>query len=68
MNKSLIDPRTHQDWLRPHSIEWYAQLGKMKGQYSYPWNSTIAQPNGETIFIEEVSQLVRNKKVLDIGC
>ncbi|WP_081949393.1 class I SAM-dependent methyltransferase [Paenibacillus durus] len=68
MNKSLLDPRTHPDWLRPHSIEWYAQLGKMKGQYSYPWSSTISQPNGETIFTEKVSQVVRNKKVLDIGC
>ncbi|SCW80367.1 23S rRNA (guanine745-N1)-methyltransferase [Paenibacillus tianmuensis] len=68
MNASLLDPRIHPDWLRPHSIEWYAQLGRIKGQYSFSWHSTIAEPNAEAIFAEEVSQAVRGRKVLDIGC
>lgn len=68
MNESLLDPRSHPDWLRPHSIEWYAQLGKLKGTYSYSWRSAITEPNAEAMFAEEVSQAVRGKKVLDIGC
>lgn len=68
MSKPLLDPQTHRDWLSPHSIEWYAQLGRLTGQYSYPWNATLTEPNGESQFTEEVSQMVRNKKVLDIGC
>lgn len=68
MQPKLTDPMTHTDWLSPHSFAWYAQLGKLQGEYSYPWNSTMTEPNGETIFTEEVSQMVRNKKVLDVGC
>ncbi|MFB0845240.1 class I SAM-dependent methyltransferase [Paenibacillus oleatilyticus] len=68
MNESLVDPRNHPDWLRPHSIEWYAQLGKLQGQYSFSWHSTITEPNAEALFAEEVARAVRGKKVLDIGC
>ncbi|TLS50815.1 class I SAM-dependent methyltransferase [Paenibacillus antri] len=66
--KELANPRTHKDWLPPHSLAWYAQLGKMTGQYRLPWNLTISGPNAEAIFEEEVSSMVRNKIVLDIGC
>ncbi|PUA39791.1 SAM-dependent methyltransferase [Paenibacillus elgii] len=68
MNESLVDPRIHPEWLRPHSIEWYAQLGRLQGQYSFSWHSTIAEPNAEALFADEVSQAVQDKKVLDIGC
>ncbi|WP_309122584.1 class I SAM-dependent methyltransferase [Paenibacillus sp.] len=66
--KKLANPRTHKDWLPPHSLEWYAQLGRNTGQYQLPWHSTIAGPNAEAIFEEEVSSMVRNNIVLDIGC
>lgn len=68
MSVIMFNPKTHKDWVRPHSIEWYAQLGRLTGEYSYPWQSTIAEPNGELIFTREVSQMVPGKKVLDIGC
>jgi SAM-dependent methyltransferase len=64
----LMDPTTHKDWLLPHSKEWYAQLGNMYGKYSYQWNSTLTESNGETIFDEGVLQVAKNKKVLDVGC
>lgn len=64
----LIDPTRHPEWLVPHTFEWYQQLGEQKSAYIYPWNSTLEKPNGESIFDEEVFQMVRNKKVLDVGC
>lgn len=64
----LINPRTHRDWLTPHSFGWYAQLGKLTGQYSLPWNSTAPEPDAEALFEEEVARMVENKKVIDIGC
>jgi 2-polyprenyl-3-methyl-5-hydroxy-6-metoxy-1,4-benzoquinol methylase len=64
----IINPATHEDWLRPHSIDWYAQLGKQSGQFAYPWNTTMLEPNGESLFVEEVAKSVPGKKVLDIGC
>lgn len=68
MNRKLSDPRLHPDWLRPHSIEWYGQLGRLAGQFAYPWNSTLEEPNGETLFAAVIEQVVRDKNVLDIGC
>lgn len=68
MSDRLYDPRTHSDWLSPHSIEWYAHLGEATGQYSYPWGATMTEPNGETMFEQEVTAMVTNKTVLDIGC
>lgn len=68
MSKPLIDPKTHKDWVSPHSHAWYAQLARLTGKYSYSWNSTLTEPNGESIFTDEVSQMVRGKRVLDIGC
>jgi 23S rRNA (guanine745-N1)-methyltransferase len=68
MSQKLFNPKTHEDWVRPHSIEWYAQLGRLTGQYSFPWKSTKTEPNGELIFTGEVSRMVPGKKVLDIGC
>ncbi|MGM0876777.1 MAG: class I SAM-dependent methyltransferase [Bacillota bacterium] len=64
----LIDPSNHSDWLAPHSIEWYKQLGKLQGKYTYSWNSTLTEPNGESIFDEVVTHTIKNKKVLDVGC
>ncbi|MCE5168215.1 class I SAM-dependent methyltransferase [Paenibacillus profundus] len=68
MYPKLSDPKTHKDWLSPHSFAWYAQIGKLTGKYSYSWNSMITEPNGEALFTNEVSQMVRNKIVLDVGC
>jgi SAM-dependent methyltransferase len=64
----LLDPSKHPDWLEPHSIEWYEQLGELYRKYEYPWNSLLTKPNGESIFDEEVFSMIQGKKVLDVGC
>jgi SAM-dependent methyltransferase len=66
--KKIIDPSVHPDWLKPHSLEWYQQLAVLHGKYLYPWNSILENPNGESIFDNEVLRMVHDKKVLDIGC
>ena len=65
---ALIDPTTLADWLPPHSIEWYKQLSHTQAKYTYPWNSSLSEPNGESKFDTEVLQNIANKKVLDVGC
>ncbi len=65
---SLIDPTKFSEWLSPHSIEWYEQLSHLQGKYLYSWESTLSEPNGESIFDQVILQLIRNKKVLDVGC
>ncbi|MEK3766209.1 MULTISPECIES: class I SAM-dependent methyltransferase [unclassified Solibacillus] len=65
---SLTDPTTISSWLRPHSIEWYQQLSDIQGKYTYSWESTLSEPNGDSIFDEEVTKIITNKKVLDVGC
>jgi SAM-dependent methyltransferase len=64
----LTDPTTLAHWLQPHSIEWYKQLSDLQGNYSYPWESTFSEPNGESLFDQEVTEMIANKKVLDVGC
>jgi 23S rRNA (guanine745-N1)-methyltransferase len=64
----LYDPSTHPDWIAPHSLAWYAQLGSAGGRYAYTWESTLPTPNGETIFEDELAALVPGKAVLDVGC
>lgn len=64
----LNNPTTLSDWVTPHSIEWYEQLSALQRVYKYNWNSTITIPNGESVFDEEVMRLIKNKKVLDVGC
>ncbi|WP_088070881.1 class I SAM-dependent methyltransferase [Gottfriedia luciferensis] len=64
----LLDPTLIEEWLTPHSIEWYEQLGKLYGEYSYPWRSTVMEPNGESIFNKEVFLMIKDQKVLDVGC
>ncbi|PYF08933.1 class I SAM-dependent methyltransferase [Ureibacillus chungkukjangi] len=64
----LIDPTTLAGWLMPHSLEWYKQLSVQEGKYVYPWNSTHTEPNGESIFDREVTNMIPGKKVLDVGC
>ncbi|MDQ0974554.1 2-polyprenyl-3-methyl-5-hydroxy-6-metoxy-1,4-benzoquinol methylase [Neobacillus niacini] len=64
----LLDPTTLPEWLPPHSLQWYEQLGRLEGKYQYSWKSTYTNPNGESIFDEEVASVIRNKKVLDVGC
>ncbi|GED67775.1 hypothetical protein BRE01_14770 [Brevibacillus reuszeri] len=68
MNPPLSNPQNHPDWIAPHSLRWYAQLANQTGEYVYPWRSTIVEPNGESLFTQEVARMVKNKKVLDIGC
>ena len=60
------DPTTISGWLKPHSIEWYKQLSDIQDKYIYSWNSTLTEPNGESIFDEEVHKMIANKKVLKI--
>jgi len=64
----LFDPTTLEKWLSPHSVEWYNQLSQLQDKYTYPWESTFVEPNGETIFDKEVHEQAVNKRVLDIGC
>ncbi len=64
----LTDPRTLEGWIPPHSLEWYKQLSLVAGDYRYSWKSKLAEPNGESIFDQEVIQMVQGKKVLDVGC
>lgn len=64
----FIDPSTLSEWVAPHSIEWYKQLGEIQSKYTYSWNSQLIEPNGESIFDEEVIRNIKNKKVLDVGC
>ncbi|WP_456278999.1 class I SAM-dependent methyltransferase [Bacillus sp. AK128] len=64
----LLNPTTLANWLPPHSIEWYKQISNLQGKYTYPWNSTLTEPNGESIFDKEVVQSIVDKKVLDVGC
>lgn len=64
----LIDPTTISEWLPPHSLKWYKQLSALTNEYKYSWNSTHTEPNGESIFDQEVLQKFKNKKVLDVGC
>ncbi|WP_103109163.1 class I SAM-dependent methyltransferase [Brevibacillus reuszeri] len=68
MNPPLTNPKNHPDWIAPHSLNWYAQLASLSAEYVYPWRSTVAEPNGESLFTQEVAYMVQNKKVLDIGC
>ncbi|WP_316572753.1 methyltransferase domain-containing protein [Neobacillus sp. YIM B06451] len=64
----LTDPAALSDWLPPHSMEWYKHIGNQEGKYRYTWSSSISEPNGETVFDAEVLKMVKDKKVLDIGC
>lgn len=64
----LNNPTTFSEWLTPHSIEWYQQLSELQGVYKYTWDSTITGPTGESNFDEEVTKMIKNKKVLDVGC
>lgn len=64
----LNNPTTFSEWLTPHSIDWYQQLSELQRVYKYTWDSTITKPSGESIFDEEVTRMITNKKVLDVGC
>lgn len=64
----LADPRTHPDWLAPHSFAWYARLGQAVGNYAYPWKSAVFGPDAEKLFETEVSGMVAGREVLDVGC
>lgn len=65
---TLTNPTTLPHWLQPHSLAWHKQLSELQHTYHYDWNSTLTAPNGETIFDEEVLQMITDKKVLDVGC
>lgn len=69
--KSIIfqDPSQHPEWVRPHSGEWYTQLGAEDGGYKYPWKSEFDEPTAETLFTEKISSyLLNDSRLLDIGC
>ncbi|WP_042471779.1 methyltransferase domain-containing protein [Bacillus ndiopicus] len=65
---TLHNPTTFSNWLAPHSLEWYEQLGILQQRYEYSWASSLTEPNGESIFDELVAQSIVDKKVLDVGC
>ena len=64
----LVDPSKHPDWLRPHSAKWYQQVRRHHGKYEYSWNSIVEEPNGESLFDQEILKMVKDKKALDVGC
>lgn len=64
----LLDPITFPEWLSPHSLEWYEQLSELQGKYIYTWESSLSEPNGESMFDTEVLQIIANNRVLDVGC
>lgn len=66
--QSSTDPTSFTEWVQPHSIEWYKQLSDIQGKYIYSWNSTLTEPNGESIFDKEVTKITVGRKVLDVGC
>ena len=63
----LMDPTSLAGWLTPHSLKWYRQLSLLEGKYVYPWNSSLTEPNGESVFDREVAKMIPGKKVLDVG-
>lgn len=65
---TLSNPAVHQEWVIPHSLEWYKQLSKKQSTYTYSWDSIMPMTTGENIFEFEVRKMVENKAVLDIGC
>ncbi|MEC1179412.1 methyltransferase domain-containing protein [Metasolibacillus meyeri] len=65
---TLLNPTTFSNWLIPHSVEWYEQLGNLQQRYEYSWGSSLTGPNGESLFDEIVAQAIVGKKVLDVGC
>lgn len=68
MGHVFNDPTSYEDWVVPHSYQWYSQLGSLTGKYTYSWNATITGEDAEALFDEAVGQLVPGKRVLDIGC
>lgn len=64
----LLDPTSFTEWLSPHSLEWYEQLSKIQHKYLYTWDSTLSEPNGESMFDKDILQIIANKSVLDVGC
>ncbi|WP_158241205.1 hypothetical protein [Planomicrobium sp. MB-3u-38] len=38
----LYNSRKHPEWLEPHSLQWYQQLGDSQKAYLYPCSFTKA--------------------------
>ncbi|MBO0992770.1 hypothetical protein [Bacillus sp. SD088] len=39
--KVLYDVMKHQEWIPPHSEQWYKQLGTEIGEYNYLGNPNL---------------------------
>ncbi|MDQ0232589.1 class I SAM-dependent methyltransferase [Metabacillus malikii] len=64
--KVLYDVMRHQEWVPPHSDEWYSQLG---GKYNYPWKSEFEEPTAEMVLSQKIDSYVNeNFRILDVGC
>jgi SAM-dependent methyltransferase len=54
---------------RAHSNDWYDHLATIQEGYYYPWESTIANRNGDQAFNELISESINPEDVvLEIGC
>ena len=55
--------------LTPHSPAWYDRLSSLQQGYFYPWESTLADGNGESAYLTLVRELLTLElDVLDAGC
>ena len=55
--------------LTRHSPAWYDRLSSMQEGYYYPWQSTLADGNGESAYRDLVCELLTPElDVLDAGC
>ncbi|GAK14366.1 class I SAM-dependent methyltransferase [Geomicrobium sp. JCM 19039] len=64
----MTNPETIPGWVPAHSKAWYEQLSLQKGKYEYEWQSTVTEPNGETVFDKLVLDHSAGQRVVDIGC
>ncbi|MFB4158912.1 hypothetical protein ACE1TF_03410 [Geomicrobium sp. JSM 1781026] len=63
----MINPEAIPGWIPAHSKEWYAQFSHQKGKYEYEWQSTVTEPNGETVFDKLVLDHSVGQRVVDIN-
>ena len=60
----LYNPRKHPEWLEPHSLQWYQQLGDSQKAYLYPCSFTKT----EIEIIETIEYLHEPTDVIRYGC
>lgn len=51
-----------------NAIEWYNYIAKRNGGYKYNVPFEVMGLSAETVFEQELIQIIKNKRVLDAGC